>query len=190
MLAIKRKGSGNGSPSVFSIVNYDTYQTEDQSEQNGFGNASGTVAERLRNETKKVKKGKKETPPGLDLTFEGYLERFQLEGQQVLRQAVAAIATTRKSGQVSASVVNGIAQQLARHPETAVLAASRIYIDRDHAGEGRNERYLFGIVRGEAKRGSVNGAGAPHAAMKTPGQLAIERAIRAQQAEWKAEQVR
>lgn len=61
MLVKKRNGSGNGSPSVFRIVNYDTYQSDDVEERNGSRNAGGTVAERLRNETKKGKKVKKTT---------------------------------------------------------------------------------------------------------------------------------
>jgi hypothetical protein len=202
MLFKKRNGSGNGSPSVFSIVNYDIYQTDDPPERNGSGNASGTVAERSRTETKKVKKVNKEPSPGLetnsaqephpgqDLTFDGYLKRFQPEGQQILRQTVAAIATTRKSGRIASSVVNRLAQELAGYPDTVVLRSCRTYLTRDYAGEGRDERYLLGIVRGEAKRGSVNGTGVPHAETKTPGQLAIERAIRAEQAELEADLAR
>jgi hypothetical protein len=156
----------------------------------------------LRNETKKVKKVKKEPPPGLetnsaqephsgqDLTFDGYLERFPSEAQQILRQTVAAIATTRKNGRVASSVVDGLAQAFAKYPDPVALGACRTYLSRDCAGEGRDERYLLGIVRGEAKRGSVNGARPPHAETKTPGQIAIEQAIRAEQAEWKTDQAR
>jgi hypothetical protein len=103
---------------------------------------------------------------------------------------VEAIATTRKNGRVAPSVVHRFAQQLARHPETAVLAACQIYVDRDYASDGKKENYLFGIARSAAKRGSVNGTGAPHAETKTEGQLALDRAIRAQQAEREAEQAR
>jgi len=61
MLVKKLNGSGNGSPSVFHVVNYETYQSDDAEERNGSRNAGGTVAERLRNETKKGKKVKKTT---------------------------------------------------------------------------------------------------------------------------------
>jgi hypothetical protein len=61
MVIEKRHGSGHGSPSIFSIVNYDLYQRPDDSGGTGSGTGSGTVAARLRHETKKGKKVKKTT---------------------------------------------------------------------------------------------------------------------------------
>jgi len=73
MLIKKVNGSGNGSPSVFQVVNYDTYNSDDSESRNGSRNAGGTVAERLRNETKKLKKGKKNltTSPAVAVALNG-----------------------------------------------------------------------------------------------------------------------
>jgi hypothetical protein len=60
MLTKKQNGSGNGAPSVFSIVNYEIYQGEGGLAPNGSRNGSGTAAERSRNKTEKGKKAKNE----------------------------------------------------------------------------------------------------------------------------------
>ncbi len=67
MVSQKRHGSGRGSPSVFSIVNYDTYQADDDSGSTVQGTDRSTVRARLGHETKKVKKVKnKDTNSPLD----------------------------------------------------------------------------------------------------------------------------
>jgi hypothetical protein len=139
---------------------------------------------------KKGNKGKKGDPlsSASGLTLEQYLYGLPAEGQEILRQTVQSLATTRRSGKVAASVLDALAGKLARHPEAAVLAGCRIYLERDYAGEGKDEAYLLGIVRGEAKR--MNGGSGtegprpmlPSPPAKTPGQRAIERALAEQQA--------
>ena len=63
MVIEKRHGSGHGSPSVFSIVNYDLDQRPDDAPGTDNGTGSGTVAARSRHETKKGKNGKNATTP-------------------------------------------------------------------------------------------------------------------------------
>jgi hypothetical protein len=61
MIVKKRSGSGSGSPSIYSIVNYDIYQGDDYQS----GTLLGTLAERLRNASgtkpRRDKKGKENT---------------------------------------------------------------------------------------------------------------------------------
>ncbi len=144
-----------------------------------------------------MKEGKKNLSSSASgLTLAEYLEGFPPDGQEVLRQTVAEIATTRKFGKVANSVLNALASKLHRSPNPSVLSACRIYLARNYAREGKREQYLLGIVRGEAKRQSQGGNGRdplspiggqqgepPHPMApgpKTPGQLAIERAAREQ----------
>ncbi len=143
-------------------------------------------------EGKEGKEGKevREPSPDSGLTLAQYLESFTPEGQEVLRQVVSAIASTRKSGKVAQSVLNALARKLQRYPNPVVLSACQIYLDKNYASEGKAEKYLLGIVRGEAKRQDGNGREplspvvgqkgrfppTPAAPIfKTPGQLAIER---------------
>lgn len=175
MLVKKRNGTGNGSPSVFYIVNYETYQGNDALRGNGSGDAEETLGKRLGNETNKGKKGKKEDPPGHGLTFEGYLAQFLPDGQEILRRTADAITSTRRTGRVALSVLNALAAKLSRYPAPVVLRACQAYLEKDHASQGKGEAYLLGIVRGEFGRVTGNGR-APSVTGKTPGQLAIERA--------------
>lgn len=182
MLVKERNGCGNGSPSVFRIVNYDTYQSDDVKERNGSRNAGGTVAERLRNETKKGKKGNKEAPlPTPSWTH--YLNTIGSAEREILGQIAVAVASIRKTGRVAPSVLNGLAAKLSRYPMAAVLAGARIYLDRGCADEGKGEPYLVGIVRGEAGRASLNGNGHHQTVPATRGQSIIERTAREMAAE-------
>ena len=90
--------------------------------------------------------------PTSGLTLEDYLEKLSPEGQEVVRQSVSVIATTRKSGKVAQSVLDSLARKLSRYPQPVVLEACRIYLAKDYASQGKAESYLLGIVRGEAKR--------------------------------------
>jgi hypothetical protein len=178
MLLKKRNGSGNGSPSVFCVVNYDTYQADDGEERNGSRNASGTLPVRLRYETKKGKKVK-EGP-----TLADYLLTLDPAGQEVLRRTLEAVAGTRQTSRVAPSVFDRLAGQLSRYPGRAVLAGARIYLDRGCAAEGKGEAYLLGIVRGEANRASLNGNGHhPPVPTKTEGQFLIDEAAKQMAAE-------
>jgi hypothetical protein len=183
MLVKKRNGSGNGSPSVFHVVNYDTYQSNDVEERNGSRNAGGTVAERLRNETKKGKKGNKEASPSTP-SWTDYLQTLDAAGREVLGQIAEAVASTRKIGRVKASVLDALAGQLSRYPVQAVLSGARIYRDRGCAADGKREAYLLGIVREEVRRVSLNGND-PHPSVpaKTEGQALIDHVARQMGAE-------
>lgn len=58
----------------------------------------------------------------------------------------------RNSGRIADSVWLRTLQALAKSPTDAVVRAMRIYVEK--CGDGsKGERYLLGIVRGEAKRG-------------------------------------
>jgi hypothetical protein len=92
MIVKKRNGSGSGSPSIYHIVNYDTYQGDIYQISTVAGTLPGTLPERFRNETNKGKEGKRNTS-ALRRTFSdlhvgesrkssGAEEEFDEEGAQ------------------------------------------------------------------------------------------------------------
>lgn len=183
----KRNGSGNGSPSIYHIVNYDIYQGDTMSNLNGLENAHRTVTERLPNETKKGKKGKKEDIPSG--TWKNYSSGFSVPEQEVLLNTAEAIAHTRKINRVSPSILDKLACDMSRYPNDVVLRSCQIYLEKNYMAEGKGEKYLLGIVRGEFKRNGNNGAANSGGIQeKTEGQLAIERAERAMHGEARQEQ--
>jgi hypothetical protein len=138
---------------MIEVVNWPTYQGSDRDE-NTEGNAAGTQEEHNENTTGRMRrmKARQKPSPASGLTLAQYLEKFSPEGQEVLRQTVSAIASTRESGKVSESVLNSLARKLDRYPSPVILQACRIYLAKNYASQGKAESYLLGIVRGEAKR--------------------------------------
>jgi hypothetical protein len=181
-LVKKRNGSGNGSPSIYHIDKYDLYQGEAMPESNGFGNADETVKKRLGNKTNKGKKGKKESI--YLVLWEEYVLSFSSPEQNILQQTREAISGLRKTGKVSYSVLDKLAEKLSKYPINVVLRSCQIYLEKNCAAEGKGEKYLLGIVRGEfGRNGQVSQNANPESQPKTPGQLAIERALQQQEAE-------
>jgi len=158
-----------GGYTLLTVQNWPKYQgaAEDADEDalgHGLGHELGhdpaTQSSTIRPRTSPRKgEGKegRELPPASGLTLAQYLEKLSPEGQEVLRQTVGAIASTRKAGKVAESVLNGLARKFSRYPQPVVLQACRIYLSKDYASEGKGESYLIGIVRGEAKRQNGDG---------------------------------
>lgn len=72
---------------------------------------------------------------------------------KLLEEAREGCALTRRSGKMADSVWARTMTQLKASPVDAVEAALRDFVER-HADGDKDERYLLGIVRGKAKRGS------------------------------------
>jgi hypothetical protein len=132
-----------------------------------------TLAGRLPDKTKKGKKVKK-IP--FVIFWSDFLQKFSAENQELLSEVVNAVSSTRKSGKVADSILDKLASQLSAYPQPHVLAGCRTYIEKDYAAEGKNERYLVGIIRQLAKRNGDGQRPALNGPTKTEGQLAIERA--------------
>jgi len=196
-LVKKQNGSGNGSPSIYHIENYAVYQGGEDVEQDGSKDARRTVPERLQYETKKGKKVKEASDGFASLPFSGqkstdnnpenqnsaswesYRQAFVPGDQDILKETAEAIARTRKSGKVARSVLDRLAGSLSRYAQPVVIRSCGIYLNRDCASGGKNERYLLGIVRSESKRDSDGRPEEkPASQTKTESQLAMERALR------------
>jgi hypothetical protein len=181
-LAKKRNGSGNGSPSIYHIEKEHACRPKHSAGGNGPGNAEDTVGIRLGNEDNRGKnKGKnKETT----ISLEDFLSSFPAEHQDLIRQTFSALSRTRRSGRITPGAANRVASSLADFAPQAVLRACDIYLSRDHAGSGKNEKYLLGIVKSLARSEAGVPTEAPEQTQyKTEGTLAIEMAIAAQRKE-------
>jgi hypothetical protein len=67
----------------------------------------------------------------------------------LIDKCFAAIAGCRKSGKIADSVVLAQLQKWEKYPVAQVEAGIRIYLDKDYASQGRDEKYLLGIIRGQ-----------------------------------------
>jgi hypothetical protein len=92
-------------------------------------------------------------------SWSAYLETLGADDREVLSRIPEAVASTRKSGRVAASVLDGLAREFARYPAGTVVAGAQIYLDRGDAAELKGERYLLGIIRRETERASLSGNG-------------------------------
>lgn len=101
---------------------------------------------------KTISKTNTKTNRTAELTWEQFIQGYSPLHRDVLHQVVQAIASTRKSGRVAPSVLDALARKMACYPQTAVLHACRVYLDRHYAADGKAEAYLLGIIRQEAKR--------------------------------------
>lgn len=122
------------------IINYDKYQTNGN--ENGTEDGPKTVMEQ------EGKEGKENTPD--KNLSEKILElKSRYPNQEIIDQVFEALSSTRKSNRLADSVILGILQSWNRYPVESVIAGIQIYLQRDYAGQGRNEKYLLGIIRGQ-----------------------------------------
>ena len=72
--------------------------------------------------------------------------------QNLINQVFNAISQTRKTNRISDSVKLNILQQWDKYPVNQVMAGIKIYLEKDYAGTGKDEKYLLGIIRGSSKQ--------------------------------------
>ncbi len=119
--------------SIISVLNWKQYQQDVQ--QMSISCPSGVhIQEGFKNN--------KETP---DLFF--LKERYS--DQDLIDRVFQAIASVRKNGKVVDSVLLAQLKKWDRYPVAQVEAGILAYLDKDYAGQGRNENYLMGIIRNQ-----------------------------------------
>ena len=143
---------------------------------NGHGNGQGLSK---KTDTKYKNKRIKKEPAVL---WSDFLRKFSTEDQKILEEVLTSITGTRKSNRIAESVLHRFAAQLSKYPQASVIEGCRIYLERKCAGEGKDERYLLGIVRQLSKNGFSRNPNSSQTT-KTPGQMAIEAAMREKLAE-------
>lgn len=75
---------------------------------------------------------------------------------KLIDEAINAIASTRKCGKVSDSIILSQLQKWSRYPAEQVEAGINIFIDKNYADQGKRESYLLGIIRNQPPTQSEN----------------------------------
>jgi len=125
---------------LITISNYGYYQNfgnyEGHSEGHDESQSEGTI---LR------KKGNKECNNVDDISI--LLLRYSEESKQLIKQCFEAISRTRKTGRVSESVLFAQLQKWKKYAAEQVTAGIKTYLSKQCHLDGKNEKYLLGIIR-------------------------------------------
>ncbi len=87
----------------------------------------------------------------IEKSEEELLSRYSQEQCELIQQAFDALASTRKGGKVSDSVLAAQLVNWSRYPVERVIAGIQVYLDKDCSRSGKAEAYLLGIIRNQAK---------------------------------------
>jgi len=127
--------------SVISIINWQIYQSEPL----GDGQADGHPKDRQRTQTRT--KEHKEYKPPCDFSSEISVLRDRYPNQETIDQAFRAIQSTRKSNRIADGMRLSILKSWERFPVEQVMGGIGTYLEKAYADQGRNEKYLLGIIR-------------------------------------------
>lgn len=127
--------------SIITIVNWNIYQSEEtENDQQYDQQVSNKGPHTKTKEYKSII-----SPAEISSLEERYSDR------DLLNQCFKAISSTRKSKRISESLTLSILRQWEKYPADQVKAGIKIYIEKDYAAQGKNEKYLMGIIRGNAQ---------------------------------------
>ena len=127
--------------SIISIINWDTYQGSEP--QNDTLNDK-QVANKWQHTNTQTQNKKN---PSSDFLSEIHLLEKRYPDQGIILQAFESILSTRKTGKISDSVKLKILQSWERYPTEQVLSGIQTYLSKNYAEEGKNEKYLAGIIK-------------------------------------------
>lgn len=123
------------------IINYDRYQMNDT--EDGTEERPKTVPEQ------RMKRMKRNTP-------EDYSRILSLEerysDRELINQCFNSISSTRKTNRISDSVKLSILNQWDKYPADQVMGGIRIYLEKDYSAQGKDEKYLQGIIKGSVQQ--------------------------------------
>ena len=121
------------------IVNYEKYQASGN--ENGTEDGPKTVTEQEEKEEKEEK-----TPEKISAEISALIKKYD---QKLIQKCFDAIRSTRKTATVADSVLLVQLRKWEQYPVEQVESAIRVFLDRDYASQGKNEDYLFGIIRNQ-----------------------------------------
>jgi hypothetical protein len=122
-----------------TVRNYNIYQ--DLTSYTGAETGAETCSE-LGHDNKKGTRRVKITPDIFSL-------KKRYSDQKLIDDVFKAIASTRKSNKVADTVLIAQLQKWERYPVEQVESGIRIYLDKGCADQGKNEKYLLGIIRNQ-----------------------------------------
>jgi len=142
--------------SIITVCNYGKYQANESAAQPSNQprpNQDPTTTKELKNLRSKESAPKKRVAPApADLSEKIQSMKNRYQDPDLIDQAFEAIASTRKTGKVADSVLFRQLEAWGKYPARHVEAGIRIYLDKDYAAQGKNEKYLQGIIRNESQR--------------------------------------
>jgi hypothetical protein len=130
--------------SLISIVNWSSYQTGEIAADTQPDNQA-TTNRQPSDTDKNVKNVKKEKTP--EESGAGLATLRARYDEKLLDEVFTAIASTRRSGKVADSVLANALKAWEKFPLEQVEYGCRTYLDRNYAAQGKNEKYLTGIIR-------------------------------------------
>lgn len=139
---------------VITIYNYSYYQDISNYE----GHTEGTTKVHTLGTIPRKKGIKKGNPPAVASEISEMKKRYP--DQELVTRCFSAISSTRKSGCVADSVILGILHQWSRFPVDQVITGIRTYLEKGYHHQGKDEKYLLGIIRNSTGRSTPEGT--PH----------------------------
>lgn len=126
--------------SLIHIVNYDKHQmngTEDRTE-----NGRKTVQEQRMKRMKRTY-----SPPNGGSPEQEILILSERYDQNLLSRTFQSLSSTRKTGSIAPGVRLKILQAWEKYPVDHVQGCMQVYLQKDYAAQGKDEKYLLGIIR-------------------------------------------
>jgi len=157
---------------LIEVVNFPFYQGD----EHGQGQEQGQVRAKQgpskgHNVRMKNEEREKRTP----VFDEGaFWEKFSPQDQEIIRQTIRAIHSTRKSGSVADSVIQAEMQWWDQQEPAKVIQGIQTYLQKGCAAQGKREAYLRGIIRNSD--GQTLGPASPREARQSRIHPAIQRA--------------
>jgi len=135
--------------SIITVVNWHIYQSADT--ENDTLNDKQLTNKWQHTRTKEHKKL---TPAEISSQISALKERYPDQG--TIDQAINAIQSTRKSKRIADSVKLSVLQGWERHPVESVMSGIKTYLEKSYHHQGKNEKYLLGIIRNSNGTGAID----------------------------------
>ena len=127
--------------SIISIINWPTYQGDVL--ENDTLNDKPLANKGQHTNTGALKN--KRTPE--EIHSEISILEVRYSDKETINQAFQAISSTRKSNRMADSVKLSILKSWERYPVESVMTGVRTYFEKGYADQGKDEKYLLGIIR-------------------------------------------
>lgn len=130
------------------IVNFEAYQgseTAEEPQKDRRKTADDTQSRMNKNE-------KKEDSSAISSEIALLVSKLFPGKEELFQEVKQAISSTRKTKRVSPGVILSLLQSLEKFPQEKIWAGVQVYLEREYWKEGKDEKYLIGIVRNESKK--------------------------------------
>jgi hypothetical protein len=131
---------------IITICNYDLYQDIKNYERHSEGHDEGQG----RGIINRKKERKKENQEKVFAEISELRSRYSC--QELINQVFEAIASTRKTGIVKDSVSLKQLKLWDKYTVSQVENGIRVYLDKNCASDGKDEKYLLGIIRKQSDK--------------------------------------